>query len=194
MKRRQTLLGILLLSFLLAVVQATPHKREPGRHYYTLHIPKTDHDNSGHDAALHVANSLRVRLEGNVGELKNYYLVSAAADDRRMHKRDDVDPIVEAFHAHKRRHLAARSLDATYWNQVERIDAQIPRQRHKRMPIRREPPFSDLLHGKAAMEDAQKTLGIKDPGFPKQWHLVNQDIPGNDMNVTGVWKQGKKEQ
>ncbi|ORZ03174.1 peptidase S8/S53 domain-containing protein [Syncephalastrum racemosum] len=191
MKRRQTLLGILLLfSLLLVFVHATPHKRESGRRYYTLHIPKNYNDNDGHDAAQHVANSLRVRLEGNVGELKNYYLVSAAADDTQMHKRDDTDPIIEAFHAHKRRHLTARSVDATYWNQVERIDPQIPRQRHKRVPLRREPPFSDLLHGKAAMEDAQKTLGINDPGFPKQWHLVNQDIPGNDMNVTGVWKQG----
>ncbi|KAJ3007984.1 pheromone processing endoprotease [Thoreauomyces humboldtii] len=33
-------------------------------------------------------------------------------------------------------------------------------------------------------------LGITDPGFDKQWHLVNTVTVGNDMNVTGVWKQG----
>ncbi|KAJ1667510.1 pheromone processing endoprotease [Coemansia sp. RSA 1813] len=31
---------------------------------------------------------------------------------------------------------------------------------------------------------------IVDPQFTKQWHLANIDDPGNDINVTHVWKSG----
>ncbi|CAO3694897.1 unnamed protein product [Umbelopsis ramanniana] len=36
----------------------------------------------------------------------------------------------------------------------------------------------------------KKELGIKDVGFDNQWHLVNREQQGNDLNITGVWKQG----
>ncbi|ORX59546.1 hypothetical protein DM01DRAFT_1333009 [Hesseltinella vesiculosa] len=41
--------------------------------------------------------------------------------------------------------------------------------------------------GFAALKNA---LAITDPGFDQQWHLVNQEQHGNDLNVTGVWSQG----
>lgn len=31
---------------------------------------------------------------------------------------------------------------------------------------------------------------IHDPLFPKQWHLANDRIQGNDLNLSGVWSQG----
>ncbi|KAJ1791477.1 pheromone processing endoprotease, partial [Coemansia sp. RSA 2399] len=31
---------------------------------------------------------------------------------------------------------------------------------------------------------------IVDPLYTKQWHLVNIDDPGNDINITHVWKSG----
>ncbi|CAO3615205.1 unnamed protein product [Cunninghamella echinulata] len=36
----------------------------------------------------------------------------------------------------------------------------------------------------------KQTLEVTDPGFEYQWHLVNQDSPGHDINATGVWSQG----
>ncbi|ODV96390.1 hypothetical protein PACTADRAFT_29311, partial [Pachysolen tannophilus NRRL Y-2460] len=38
--------------------------------------------------------------------------------------------------------------------------------------------------------DAEKRLGIDDPLFEKQWHLLNPSFPGHDINVTGVWYNG----
>ncbi|KAK4058925.1 pheromone processing endoprotease [Microbotryomycetes sp. JL221] len=32
-------------------------------------------------------------------------------------------------------------------------------------------------------------FGITDPIFDKQWHLANEKIPQNSVNVTGVWEQ-----
>lgn len=33
-------------------------------------------------------------------------------------------------------------------------------------------------------------LGISDPRFKSQWHLMNTVQPGNDLNVSGVWLEG----
>ncbi|KAK6205177.1 peptidase S8/S53 domain-containing protein [Scheffersomyces amazonensis] len=33
-------------------------------------------------------------------------------------------------------------------------------------------------------------LGINDPGFIEQWHLVNTLYPGHDVNVTDLWYEG----
>jgi kexin len=38
--------------------------------------------------------------------------------------------------------------------------------------------------------NAMSTLGIKDPIFRDQWHLINTIQPGHDINVTGVWLDG----
>ncbi|KAK4053752.1 pheromone processing endoprotease [Microbotryomycetes sp. JL201] len=37
---------------------------------------------------------------------------------------------------------------------------------------------------------AMLSFGIKDPIFDKQWHLANDQIRSNTINVTGVWAQG----
>ncbi|CCH44545.1 Kexin [Wickerhamomyces ciferrii] len=36
---------------------------------------------------------------------------------------------------------------------------------------------------------AQEKYKIDDPEFQKQWHLINPNYPGHDVNVTGVWDQ-----
>lgn len=38
--------------------------------------------------------------------------------------------------------------------------------------------------------DENGRIRFDDPLFPKQWHLDNHIVPGSDVNVTGVWKQG----
>lgn len=127
-------------------------KREPNRSYYTLNVPE---GKSGQDAAKHVARSLGVRFEGQVGQLETYYMVSAPDSLKR-----DEDPVVSQFHSFKK--LAKRHDDV--WHRVSRLDKQIAKKRVKRGPIPMDP--------KSALLDAQKALGINDPEFPTQWHLV----------------------
>lgn len=38
------------------------------------------------------------------------------------------------------------------------------------------------------------SLGIKDPIFTEQWHLVNDKKPEHSINVAPVWQQGIKGQ
>ncbi|KAI9497583.1 peptidase S8/S53 domain-containing protein [Zychaea mexicana] len=162
-------------------------RRSQDRDYYTLHVPQVDHDAS-HEAAHHVARSLGAQFEGMVGELESYYMISVPKSN--LHKRSiyDEDPIVAAFQARKQ--LSKRDEDQRHWDRVQRIDPQVPRRRSKRAALPREPPFTEITQGQAILEDAQRVLDIKDPGFSRQWHLVNQEIFGNDINVTEVWKQG----
>ncbi|CAR28945.1 ZYRO0F15598p [Zygosaccharomyces rouxii] len=37
------------------------------------------------------------------------------------------------------------------------------------------------------LKEAELKLNIHDPLFEKQWHLINTNYPGNDVNATGLW-------
>lgn len=39
------------------------------------------------------------------------------------------------------------------------------------------------------IEDAREEFGIDDPKFSEQWHLVNAQFPGEDVDVLPVWRQ-----
>lgn len=73
--------------------------------------------------------------------------------------------------------------DSPYILSVENLD---PQRLHKRLPVPDIPIDSSML----PMKDAEERLGINDPLFEKQWHLINPSFPGNDINVTGVWYEG----
>ncbi|CCD25707.1 kexin KEX2 NDAI_0F03890 [Naumovozyma dairenensis CBS 421] len=51
----------------------------------------------------------------------------------------------------------------------------------KRAPV---PPLDSSL---IPIKDVQDKLRINDPSFPKQWHLINPEFPGNDVNVKKLW-------
>jgi kexin len=40
------------------------------------------------------------------------------------------------------------------------------------------------------LRDIAEKFSIADPLWPKQWHLANDKMPENSINVTGVWEQG----
>ncbi|KAI8086048.1 peptidase S8/S53 domain-containing protein [Halteromyces radiatus] len=181
------------LLFLVAVayltfIQAAIIKRDPSRQYYTLHFPQGHLDDTTHQAAKHIAQSLNTRYEGPVGELKTYFLVSQQQQQQYTKRASgNYDPVLTLFDQHKKQ-LSKRDSITSPWVKVNRIDKQVLKQRSKRAVL---PPRAPILtSGKLVLEDAQATLGIKDPGFDKQWHLVNLEHTGNDINVTSTWKQG----
>lgn len=162
---------IFALMTALVLVQAKYiGKRSPERDYYILHVPR-----GKRAAAEQMAQQLHVRFEGEVGELSTYYMVSSPKIVNQ--KRDEEDRVIAAFE----RLLNSRKRDGQLWTDIKSIEKQIPRKRVKRGPI---------FTPNEIITDAQKSLGIEDPLFNKQWHLINQMSPGNDINITGVWKQG----
>ena len=46
-----------------------------------------------------------------------------------------------------------------------------------------EPPVSPS-------KDITQQLGIRDPIFPEQWHIINDESPEHMMKVTGLWEMG----
>ncbi|KAI7897501.1 peptidase S8/S53 domain-containing protein [Cokeromyces recurvatus] len=142
-------------------------KREAERDYYTINIPSND----GYESIKYIANQLGVRYEGYIGELDSWFMVSVPKP--RLNKRDD--DILAKFERLKTQSLMKRDI---HWQKVKSINKQVLKRRTKRGPIPNE------------FMNVQKLLNITDPLFDKQWHLINQEYPGNDINVTGVWEQG----
>ncbi|KAI8079316.1 peptidase S8/S53 domain-containing protein [Thamnidium elegans] len=165
-----TTIALLVATFGTFVQGKYMGKRDPNREYYTLKIPQED----GAKSAQHIAHELNARFEGSIGELDSWYMLSSP----KSKKRQQEDAILSQFYRHK--NLALNKREESPWHKVESIDKQVLKKRVKRGPI----PPQDLF------TDAQKSLGMGDPWFEKQWHLINQENPGNDINVTGVWKQG----
>lgn len=155
------------------VASAAIIKRDPSRQYYTLHFPHDEAATQQH--AKKIASSLGTRYEGPVGELKTYFLVSSElpALVKRSSSSDQVDPVLASFEQQKKNGtLFKRSVDdSAAWSKVQRIDKQILKQRSKRAVLPRAPILSS---GKLVLEDAKASLGIKDPGFTNQWHLVRR--------------------
>jgi kexin len=133
---------------------------------------------------------------------------------RGLLKRDERDAVLERFALLKRDGIApllrlrSRRLvqdDERHVRRTERsilsIERQYPRQRVKRdLPVL--PPAHDSqrrlrsrdlssLNRRQDTGIVQKMasmLGITDPLWSKQWHLVNGVILDNHINVTGVWQ------
>lgn len=161
-----------LITFItsLAVVQARYlGKRESNRDYYTLHLPQGELE-----AVQQIAQQLGVRLEGQVGELDTYYMVSSLKSP--FQKRDEEDRVLTDFDKYKRLSASKWKRDEQVWTKVQSIEKQIPKRRVKRGPI---PPLTP----KEIAIETRKALNIKDPLFDKQWHLVINTVLHNNKST-----------
>ncbi|KAF7732073.1 pheromone processing endoprotease [Apophysomyces ossiformis] len=201
-----------LLCCQLARTQELSERDYINRLYYTLYTPSANDE-----AAALVASKLGARFEGRVGELKTYYWISI---DRSLEKRQEgEDRLIALFKLYKEQTLQKREGSVQAFDHIERLDPQIPRRRlHKRavIPAKRqeiyedEPPVSPVIENiqeeqkingyaisastmldqPGGFNTLKQMLGVQDPGFERQWHLINQEQRGHDLNVTGVWSQG----
>ncbi|KAI5294503.1 pheromone processing endoprotease, partial [Ascosphaera acerosa] len=87
-------------------------------------------------------------------------------------------------------------LDSILWSQKLRLQPPKAKRRPPPPPqpasgslpvSRRHKPIKELVQRKA---EIAATLGIDDPGFMNQWHLLNTAQAGHDLNVTGLWLEG----
>ncbi|KAI8374361.1 peptidase S8/S53 domain-containing protein [Radiomyces spectabilis] len=191
MRHSNILVLVVLTIATLLVGASNVVKRDTARQYYVLRFPSSrSNDNSDVAAAKDIATHLQVQYEGPVGELRNYFLVSTPIQTNNSSKRslENDDDIVAAFHGHKKARRFNKRDDA--WMRVQSIEKQVPRQRIKRSVIPLEARAPVKSQGQLLLEETRKQLHIKDPGFSQQWHLINQEYAGKDINVTGVWSQG----
>lgn len=160
-------------------------------------ITSRDHDNRIYFAAeikdfdphSHQEKYSHWSYEQPVGTLSDVYLFSIAKDHPLAYQFDDSPFLSHGHHAYKREIL---ELDPN----LKFLELQKPRMLYKKIPLpykyfpelegRNDPPVDSAFK---VVLDAQDKFDIHDPGFIKQWHLINPMQVGNDLNVTGVWDQ-----
>ncbi|KAK4865226.1 hypothetical protein LT330_001849 [Penicillium expansum] len=183
--------GITATLGLAGAVSANLHPRsQETRDFFALHLDDTT-------SPSHIAQVLGARHEGQIGQLDGHHTFSLPREQTAQ-----FDTLLNDLRT--RRKLRRRSdggidsretsddpLDKILWS-------------HKIAPARqrlqkRLPPVSVPYKTLDKREDAQvvafrkkamSSLGITDPIFREQWHLVNTLQPGHDLNVTGLWLEG----
>ncbi|KAI0064528.1 hypothetical protein BV25DRAFT_1836864 [Artomyces pyxidatus] len=183
-------LVLVLLSY-DSVLAATHQKRTYSTHdYYVLeHIP-----HAGASLA-EIASQLGVQVVERAGELANAWVVRVPKEDASLQKRGG-DLVLDTLEALRRRAsspLLARSAESNHARRVvssvKYLSRQELRQRVKRAPPSIRPGDENKPNGTLAAAVVDR-LGIQDPLFPQQWHLVNEEYPQHMMNVTALWEMG----
>lgn len=169
-----------LLSLGLAAVAGASHFHEERSDFYIIHLDKRTNP-------ADVAARLGLRHQGAYGQL----------DDHHIFKGDKVElDVVNTELKERRRRKRAFGgrdvLDGVHFAQKQQLRAPwekriIPNPEGPSLPPRDEEEDPALV---AAQKTVMSTLGITDPIFTEQWHLMNTLQVGHDVNITGVWLQG----
>ena len=175
-----------ILLFLLShhIVYAIRHSFHT-HDYYVL-----EHDPHVGPSLSQVARRLGVQVVERAGELDNLWVVSIPKQQSStsLGERDRVFSTLNAL----RSPLSARGPDShmarRMADSVKYLARQELRQRAKRAPPPIRPGDDASKHPLA--QAVIDRLGIHDPQFPQQWHLVNEEFPEHMMNVTMLWDMG----
>jgi kexin len=181
--RLHSVLGLIGLGYLASASNLRTRDYD-AQDYYVLHLDPTTPPSQ-------VALQLGFTHEGKLGELQDHHIFSC-------HKQEG-DLVHTALKERRRRKRSIGGsdiLDGVKFAQKQKIKARM----EKRGPLppppagyaapveeRQEPQAEAVLAKQAAVAAA---LGIQDPIFHEQWHLLNPVQVGHDVNVTDVWMQG----
>lgn len=165
---------------LAALSTAQIHRDYERNDYYVLHLDQGT-------APSNVASRLGLRHEGQLGELNDHHIFSAAKHDE--------DIVKVEIQARKRRKRSIGGFDVL--DNVRLAQKQKPSMRLSKRTIPPPPsghfPRDNPKPAAWAVEkqkDFMAKLSISDPIFKDQWHLFNTAQIGHDVNVTDVWLQG----
>ena len=204
---QQMLLPFTLVLALIAsqsVIALTPTKRHySSHHYYVL-----EHHPGKGPSVEECAKVLGVELVEQAGELQNHWLVRRQKNlpsDLSSRGTTEKDYTLARFEGlqtqaanHRDSYFSPRSTETHQARRVvsaiKSLTHQAPRQRTKRDygVIRAPPPTApgNKPDSNSSSRAVALRMGITDPMFSQQWHLVNDDFPQHMMNATPVWEMG----
>ena len=181
--RVHSVLGLIGLGYLASASNLRTRDYD-AQDYYVLHLDSTTPPSQ-------VALQLGFTHEGKLGELQDHHIFSCP--------KQEGDLVHTALKERRRRTRSVGGsdiLDGVKFAQKQKIKARM----EKRGPLppppagyaapveeRQESPAEAVLAKQVAVAAA---LGIQDPIFHEQWHLLNPVQVGHDVNVTDVWMQG----
>ena len=133
-----------------------------------------------------LAGQVGLELVEPLGELAHHWLVRTPLRRRSLWARawrllgraEQVSP-EDAVVLDRLRRSSLPVLSLERQTVRQRVKRRIPRTQR-----RQEPVADDYL------ADLARRFSISDPLWPKQWHLANDQMRDNSINVTGVWAQG----
>ncbi|OBT38640.1 hypothetical protein VE00_11063 [Pseudogymnoascus sp. WSF 3629] len=183
--RGLSLVGLLALTCFTSAANLLPRNYEASD-YYVLHL---DSDAAPAD----IAKRLGLSHEGQLGELEDHHIFSAA-----RHEDDRVQDAIKARRKLRKRGASeADVLDAVKLALKQKLKPRM--EKRGVMPVIKDRPSGIFPERQIEVEDpvgvarqaeVKKILGIHDPIFNNQWHLYNNKQLGHDVNVTDVWIQG----
>ena len=169
-----------------------PTKPSYDTHNYYVLAHNSQLDSSSGASLADVTAALGVELVEQVGELQDHWLVRQPKPEGDIVARDGTDQVfnaLEMLKAQAQTSHTARSEDSylarRVVSSVDYLSLQFLRLRVKRAP----PSITPNVTASRAMA---ARFGFRDPRFPDQWHIVNDDYPEHMMNVSGVWEMGFK--
>ncbi|KAF7322439.1 PHOMO B domain-containing protein [Mycena chlorophos] len=168
---------------LLPTVLATrPAKRFYDTHdYYVL-----EHNPDGGASLAEAALALGVEVVEQAGHLADHWLVRVEKPSLGA-RSEESDAILETYERLRRATPNIDRRSANLAASMPFLQRQVLRQRVKRAPPPVKPPPEPSL----AQTVADK-MGIVDPLFTHQWHLVNdfpESSPEHSMNVAPAWEE-----
>ncbi|CAG8036553.1 unnamed protein product [Penicillium salamii] len=174
---------------LAGAVAGNLHPRsQESRDFFALHLDDTT-------SPSHIAQVLGARHEGQIGELDGHHTFSLPRGQSI-----ETDTLLDDLRAKRKLRRRSGAIDTQSDDPLHGVlwshKLAPARQRlHKRLPPV-SVPYETLDKRKvdaqaaAAQKNVMSTLGINDPIFKEQWHLLNTLQPGHDLNVTGLWLEG----
>ena len=167
----------------------------PAKRFYDTHnyyVLEQRSDTTAAASLTEVARSLGVEIVERAGELEDTWLVRTLKPEFEARDGEDtLDPVLSAFENLRLKAsspFVARSEEAISARQivsaVSFLERQTPAELVKRAPPPIRPPTPTSAQGVA------NRLGLKDPLFTEQWHIINDEFPDHMMNITSVWDMG----
>ena len=154
--------------------------------YYVLeHDPA--HGHSAHDCAA----ELGAELVEQAGQLRDHWVIRAAKPELVVAREAGAEDVVlnrlRVIRSVQESSLVKR--EANMRRAIKGVTLQTLRRRAKRgpVPVRLE---SRQDGAQSLARSIAQRLGISDPLFPQQWHLINDEYPEHMMNATSVWDMG----
>ena len=175
---------IYLAEFSVSVLQ-------PAKRLYDINNYYVLERRAGSAASLDdISRALGVEVVEQAGQLHDTWLVRTRKPELAIRDADPelFDPVLNAFES--LRHKAGLPMVARtdedhdaekIVSSVKFLELQEPTELIKRAPI----PTRTVTS-----ESVKEKMGLHDPLFLQQWHLVNDNFPENSMNITGVWDMG----
>ena len=186
---------VMRLRFSLLLALLSHRAVDAARHFFDTHdYYVLEHDPLVGPSLSQVATRLGVQVVERAGELDNFWVVRAPKQQSSSHhsRRDSEGDHVFARLAALRSSHHPRDSDSyasrRMADSITHLSRQELRQRVKRAPPPVRPGDDESKHPLA--EAVIDKLGIHDPRFPEQWHLINEEFPEHMMNVTGLWDMG----